>query len=169
MVSMVDLRVLYRDLINFEIELWNAIDAALRDAVDLPLTWFEVLHLLGRRSECRVQDIAEEFAITVGGTSKVVDRIVAAGYCERRANPNDRRSSIIELTPAGRELLDRAVVVFDGELADRVGSVLSEPELERFAAALRRFRAAGRCSDVGGGRGQVGVGDDAAERGPADR
>jgi DNA-binding MarR family transcriptional regulator len=141
---MVDLKLLYRDLINFEIELWNAIDAALRADFDLPLTWFEVMHLLGQRSGCRVQDIAQEFAITVGGTSKVVDRIEAAGYCVRRANPNDRRSSIVELTPAGRELLDKAVVVFAAELDDRIGSVMSEQALESFAAALRQFRAAGR-------------------------
>jgi hypothetical protein len=46
-----------------------------------------------------VFDIAEELSLTVGGTSKLVDRIEAAGHCVRRANPDDRRSSIIELTP----------------------------------------------------------------------
>src|SRR5690349_12241943 len=103
-----DLKQLYRELVSLEIELWNGIEARMRAQHDLPLTSFEVLHLLQRRPGTRIQDIAEEFSITVGGTSKVVDRLEAAGLCERRANPDDRRSSIVELTPEGRKLVDGA-------------------------------------------------------------
>jgi DNA-binding MarR family transcriptional regulator len=140
----VDLKLVYQDLVRFEIELWNAVDARLRAECDLRLTWFEVMRLLAQRSQCRVQDMAEEFGITVGGTSKVVDRIEAAGYCQRRANPNDRRSSLVELTPEGRRLVDRATEVFEAELETRIGSVLPERDLETFAATLSALRAAGR-------------------------
>jgi DNA-binding MarR family transcriptional regulator len=51
-----------------------------------------------------VYDIAHELAITTGGTSKLVDRIEASGYCRRLPNPADRRSSLLELTPAGQRL-----------------------------------------------------------------
>jgi DNA-binding MarR family transcriptional regulator len=144
-----DLKLLYHDLVRFETELWNAIDTALRVECDLQLSWFEILHLLARRGGCRVQDMAEEFAITVGGTSKVVDRIEAAGYCVRRANPNDRRSSIVELTRAGRRVLERAMKVFEHELELRVGAVVSEQELRKFTATLAKFRAAGHALDAG--------------------
>lgn len=145
---MVDLKLVFHDLVQLEIELWNAVDARLRAECDLQLTWFEVMQLLARRSECRIQDVAEEFGITVGGTSKVVDRIEAAGYCRRRANPNDRRSSLVELTPAGRRLVARAMKVFEAELVARIGSVLPEQELETFAATLSALRVAGRRPDV---------------------
>ncbi|WNM35742.1 MarR family transcriptional regulator [Streptomyces sp. Li-HN-5-11] len=135
---------MYQDLVRFEIELWNAVDARLRAECDLQLTWFEVMRLLAQRSQCRVQDMADEFGITVGGTSKVVDRIEAAGYCRRRANPNDRRSSLVELTPAGRRLVDRATDVFEAELQTRIGSVVPEQDLETFAATLSALREAGR-------------------------
>ncbi|MFF6881368.1 MULTISPECIES: MarR family transcriptional regulator [unclassified Streptomyces] len=141
---MVDLKLVYQDLVRFEIELWNAVDARLRAECDLQLTWFEVMRLLAQRSQCRVQDMADEFGITVGGTSKVVDRIEAAGYCRRRANPNDRRSSLVELTPAGRRLVDRATEIFEAELETRIGSVIAERDLERFADTLSALRAAGR-------------------------
>jgi DNA-binding MarR family transcriptional regulator len=143
-VTVADLKLVYRDLVRFETELWGAVDARLRAECDLQLTWFEVMQLLGQRGGCRVQDIAEEFAITVGGTSKVVDRVEAAGYCRRRANPEDRRSSIIELTPAGRRLLAKAVKVFEDELEIRIGSVLSERSLKQLATALASLRAAYR-------------------------
>ncbi|MDX3387007.1 MarR family transcriptional regulator [Streptomyces niveiscabiei] len=139
---MADLKQVYRDLVQFEIELWNAVDSRLRAAHGLPLTSFEVMRLLGQRSECRVQDVAEAFGITVGGTSKVVDRLEASGYCRRRPNPHDRRSSLIELTPEGRQLTDAAEKDFAAELDLRIGSVLSGDELEAFGATLRTLRAA---------------------------
>ncbi|MDX3245136.1 MarR family transcriptional regulator [Streptomyces sp. ME18-1-4] len=145
---MADLKRLYRELVSLEIELWNGIEGRLRSQYDLPLTSFEVLHLLSRRTGSRIQDIAEEFSITVGGTSKVVDRLEAAGLCERRANPNDRRSSLVELTPAGRKLVDGALKVFEEELELRIGSVISEQSVREMTAALGTLRAAGRVLDA---------------------
>lgn len=145
---MADLKRLYRELVSLEIELWNGIEARLRAEYGLPLTSFEVLHLLSCRPGARIQDIAEEFSITVGGTSKVVDRLESAGLCERRANPNDRRSSIVELTTAGRKLVDEAAKVFEEELELRIGSVISERSVREVTAVLGTLRAAGRALDA---------------------
>jgi MarR family transcriptional regulator, organic hydroperoxide resistance regulator len=142
MKAVVDLKVVFSELIRFETELWNAIDARLQAEFDLPLTRFEPMQIMARRPECRVQDIADELVITVGGTSKLVDRIEASGYCRRRANPGDRRSSIVELTPAGNRMLARATAVFDEELQLRLGDVLPQRSLEQFGATLARLRAA---------------------------
>jgi DNA-binding MarR family transcriptional regulator len=139
-----DLKLLYRELVSLEIELWDGIEGRLRAEYDLPLTSFEVLHLLQQQPGRRIQDIAEEFSITVGGTSKVIDRLEAAGLCERRANPNDRRSSIVELTPDGRKLVDGALKVFEEELELRIGSVIPERSVREVTAVLRTLRAAGR-------------------------
>jgi DNA-binding MarR family transcriptional regulator len=141
---MPDLTGLFSELIRFEIELWNAVDARLRFEHDLPLTWFEPMQVMSKYTGCRVFDIKEELSITVGGASKLVDRIEAAGLCRRRANPDDRRSQIIELTPAGRRLLAKATKSFEDELRTRLGSVVSARELDQFGATLRRLRAANR-------------------------
>jgi hypothetical protein len=93
-----ELRQLFSELIRFETELWNAIDARLRAECDLPLSRFEPLQVISRLEACRVNDIAAELAITVGGTSKLVDRIEASGYCRRRSNQDDRRSSFSSCT-----------------------------------------------------------------------
>ncbi|WP_156726050.1 MarR family winged helix-turn-helix transcriptional regulator [Streptomyces apocyni] len=145
---MADLKLLYRELVSLEIELWNGIEGRLRAEYDLPLTSFEVLHLLLRRPGRRIQDIAEEFSITVGGTSKVVDRLESAGLCGRRANPNDRRSSIVELTGEGRRLVEGAVQVFEAELELRIGSVIPEQSVREVTAVLSTLRAAGRALDA---------------------
>jgi len=139
---MTDLLALFDQLIRFETELWNAVDARLRAEFDLPLSRLEPMQVIARRSSCRVYDIADELSITIGGTSKLVDRIEAAGYCVRRANPDDRRSSIIELTAAGRRILAKATKVFEEELRTRIGSAVPERSLRQFYATLVKLRSA---------------------------
>jgi DNA-binding MarR family transcriptional regulator len=143
-----DLQHLFSELIRFETELWNAIDARLRADFDLPLSRFEPMQVIARRGSCRVYDIAADLSITVGGTSKLVDRIEASGYCLRRSNPDDRRSSLIELTPVGQRLLIEATRAFEEELQLRLGSMLSPQSLEQFGAILSQLRAAGRQIDA---------------------
>jgi MarR family transcriptional regulator, organic hydroperoxide resistance regulator len=141
-IIMTELLDLFHQLVRFETELWNAVDARLRAEFDLPLSWLEPIQVIARRSSCRVYDIAEELSITIGGTSKLVDRIEAAGYCVRRANPDDRRSSIIELTATGRRTLAKAAEVFEDELRTRIGSAVSERPLQQFYATLVKLRSA---------------------------
>jgi MarR family transcriptional regulator, organic hydroperoxide resistance regulator len=139
-----DLRRLFNDIIRFEIEIWNAIDARLKSEFRLPLTHFEPMSVIDRIPGCRVYDIARELGITTGGTSKLIDRIEASGYCRRLPNPADRRSSLLELTPEGQRLLAKAGVAFDDELQARLGTAVPERTLRQFAATLTRLRAAGR-------------------------
>jgi DNA-binding MarR family transcriptional regulator len=141
---MPDLRGLFNDLIRFEIDLWNAVDARLKSEFGLPLTHFEPMSVMDRIAGCRVYDIANELGITTGGTSKLVDRIEASGYCRRLPNPDDRRSSLLELTEAGRRLFAKAGVAFDDELQRRLGAALPERTLRQFASTLARLRIASR-------------------------
>jgi len=141
---MPELRQLFNDLIRFEIELWNAVDARLKSEFGLPLTHFEPMSVMDRLPRCRVYDIASELGITTGGTSKLVDRIEANGYCRRLPNPDDRRSSLLELTPEGRRLFAEAGQAFDDELQRRLGAAVPERTLRQFGATLGRLRAASR-------------------------
>jgi DNA-binding MarR family transcriptional regulator len=101
------------------------------------------MQVIAQRESCRVFDIAEEMVITVGGTSKLVDRLEAAGHVRRRSNPGDRRSSIIELTPGGRRILVKAIATHEDELARRLGSLIPARDLDRLASILATLRAAG--------------------------
>jgi len=141
---MADLRRIFHDVIRFETELWNAVDGRLREEFDLPVARFEFMLFIADHPACRVHDIATEMSITVGGTSKLVDRIEDAGHCRRRPNPDDRRSSIIELTAAGKRVLAKAAAAFDEELERLLGDTVSERSLQQFGATLGMLRAAGR-------------------------
>lgn len=145
---MTELRRIYSDLIRLETELWDAVDRRLREECGLSMGGFDVMQVVARTPGCRVYDIARELSITVGGTSKAVDRIEAAGHLARNANPGDRRSSIIELTTAGAGLLAKAGEVVDDELAQRLGSELSPAELDQLSALIARIRARTRVRDA---------------------
>jgi DNA-binding MarR family transcriptional regulator len=146
---MTDLLDLFHQMVRFETELWNGVDARLRADFDLPLSRLEPMQVIARHPSCRVNDIAEELSITIGGTSKLVDRIEAAGYCVRRANPDDGRSSVIELTAAGRRVLAKAAKVFEDELETRIGSAVSARSLQQLYSSIIKLRAANASVDDG--------------------
>src|ERR1700744_639478 len=93
-----ELTALFSELVRLEVELWGAVEGRGRAEHGMALGSYEGMAVVARQPGCRVHDIATALSITVGGVSKIVDRLEAAGYCARRANPADRRWSIIELT-----------------------------------------------------------------------
>jgi DNA-binding MarR family transcriptional regulator len=143
-----DLRFLFSELVRLETELWNAVEGRLRADFGVTLPMFEFLQVISRTPACRVQDIAAELSITVGGTSKVVDRIEASGYVARSANPGDRRSSIIKLTPAGKRLLPKLTAAVDDELRGRLGTSVPDRSLLQLTKTLTRLRTAVRAADA---------------------
>lgn len=69
-----------------------------------------------------------------------VDRLEAAGWVTRRPNPENRRSSLLGLTTAGRRILDAATTTFARELRVWLGDPLTARSLDQFAATLARLR-----------------------------
>ncbi|WP_328470709.1 MarR family winged helix-turn-helix transcriptional regulator [Streptomyces sp. NBC_00448] len=137
-----DLRQVFDDLVRFETDLWNEIDARLRREADLSLGNFNVMLVVERTDNCRVNDIAAALSITIGGASQAVDRLEKNGLCARRPNPADRRSSIIQLTEPGSTLTRDAGRIFDEELADRIAAPLTAVQLGHLATALTTLRTA---------------------------
>jgi DNA-binding MarR family transcriptional regulator len=137
-----DVRQVFDDLVRFETELWNQVDARLRAECDVTLAAFNVMLAVSQASPCRVNDIATALAITVGGASQAVDRFAAQGIITRQPNPEDRRSSIVVLTGTGWEALERAKPVFDDELQARLVVPVSPGTLDVIATGLAALRTA---------------------------
>ncbi|MGY1840212.1 MULTISPECIES: MarR family winged helix-turn-helix transcriptional regulator [unclassified Modestobacter] len=144
---------LFESLVRLEIELWNAVDRRLRADHGVMLSWVELMRVIAAREGCRVQDIATDLSITVGGVSKLVDRMVAAGLCERVPHPTDRRSSHLDLTPAGADLLVGANASNEQELDRLLGGALDHAARLRLAGELAGLRAALRQAGSGVGAG----------------
>jgi MarR family transcriptional regulator, organic hydroperoxide resistance regulator len=135
-----DLRQVFDDLVRFETILWGEVDGRLQEECGISLGSLNGMLVIDATPLCRVHDIARAIAITVGGASQAVDRLESAGLCARRANPSDRRSSIVELTPEGKELLGTALPVFDRELDRLLRAPLPDTALTHLGDALGTLR-----------------------------
>src|SRR3954453_12765018 len=72
--------------------------------------WHDVLATLRRAGppyRLRAGDFTGALMLTSSGTTKRLDRLERAGLIERSPDPDDRRGTLITLTPAGLELIDR--------------------------------------------------------------
>jgi DNA-binding MarR family transcriptional regulator len=128
------------DLIRLEIALWGRVDARLQESHELPLAFFEPLLLISRApgGSMRVGDLARALRITVGGTSKLVDRIERAGFIAREPDPDDRRASRSALTTAGKRKLIAAVKTYEAEVGRILGGVLSPQEQDQMSDYVSR-------------------------------
>lgn len=73
-----------------------------------------------------------------GHPSRLVDRLVGAGWVERTTAPDDRRRHVLRLTPAGRDLAHRAARS-KRELLDLSGQLLTQADLAPLRALLLAY------------------------------
>ena len=139
----------FDDLVRCQLRLYNALDETLRSDHGIVVSQFLFLRYLRDREDVRGADIAEHFAIGIGSTSKAIERHVQAGWVARVAHPNDRRSAFLELTDAGRTLVDAAETTFDTELSSLLAAHSGEGFLA-VASALHALR--GNLERAGVGR-----------------
>lgn len=136
----VDLPGFFADLVRCETRLYNALNDRLRERHGIVTSQFESLRFLRDRPGSRVADLAAEFAIGIGATSKGVDRLEKQAWVVRRTNPSDRRSSLLDLTDDGLRLVEAAEATFTETLAELTAGALggpSGPAVARVLSALR--------------------------------
>jgi DNA-binding MarR family transcriptional regulator len=143
---------IWGEILRYETELWGDIDRLLRAAHDVPMERYEVLRSVHRQSGCRVNDISIDLAITVGATSKLVDRLEAKGWCESRPNPYDRRSSLISLTAAGRAIYRSVSATYESYLDEAIGQHLELGEQKILVELMGRLRGGRPADDLIGSR-----------------
>ncbi len=125
-------------LVRYETELWNHLDRRLAEAGAISLAQLEALRVIHRRTDCRVQEVSRDLAITVGAASKLVDRLERAGLAERRPNPSDRRSTLLRLTADGTAALGRADAIAGAALAEHLDG--ADADIRLITATLAGLR-----------------------------
>ncbi|WP_211588988.1 MarR family winged helix-turn-helix transcriptional regulator [Allorhizocola rhizosphaerae] len=125
-------------------------EATRRELPELGLTAaeFDILVSLRRSGnpyKLKPNQLASGLMLSTGGTSNVVNRLVRLGLVEREPDPDDRRSTLIGLTPKGVALAEQAVRaiaqahadVFAG-VPDEVVTAATDALRDLFAAMKRR-------------------------------
>lgn len=121
--------------------LGRGFDRSMREATGLSTTLFEGLLRLERSGgEISMGDLTTQVALTSGGVTRLVDRLVALGYATRRQCSDDRRVQFVAITPAGREILGRSIQVHLEDLDRHFTGLMSEDERQTLVSVFERFR-----------------------------
>jgi DNA-binding MarR family transcriptional regulator len=103
--------------------------------------WHDVLATLRRSGppyRLRATEFTRTLMITSSGATKRLDRLEQAGLIERHPDPQDRRGTLIGLTPKGSAMIDG---VTEAHLANerRLLEALTEAERTELADLLRKL------------------------------
>lgn len=74
----------------------------------LTFSQFMVLEALYSKGDMTVGEVRDAILSTAGTISVIINNLVKAGYIERCFDEKDKRKSILHLTEAGFEVIDKA-------------------------------------------------------------
>ena len=120
--------------------LWRASHtrtAAALESVGLTPALFGVLNVLGAREGTIQQQLSSEMGIDPSTMVSLIDELESKGLAARRRHPKDRRAWEVEITPQGRQALERARNLAL-QVEDDVLGGLSAAERRRLVGLLRR-------------------------------
>jgi MarR family 2-MHQ and catechol resistance regulon transcriptional repressor len=123
----------------------RAISDRIRGSVeqhDLNLSEFAVLEVLYSKGPLLVGEVGSRVLLTSGSTTYVIDKLEKRGLVIRRPCPEDRRAMYVELTGAGRELIDRIFPEHAQEVRRAMGGLTPEEKLIATALLKRLGRHA---------------------------
>ncbi len=107
----------------------------------MTLPQFRVLVLLDTSGALRMGVLGEAIGVLPSTLSRAIDRIVEAGWVRRTTRPASRREVLIELTPAGQNLVTHALEQRRDNIAE-ILSVLSPNQKSAIVSAFELFAGA---------------------------
>lgn len=99
-----------------------------------------VLLYLSNNKNSNLKDIANALQLDSPVVTGIVDRLVKEELVTREEDPNNRRSVIINLTPRGKEIVDKVFVIVN-EYNERIKSILETQEGQGFEKTLAALEA----------------------------
>ena len=98
------------------------------------------LRFAGPKQQLSPTRLFRGLMLSSAGITSRLDRLERRGYVKRRRDPDDRRGVLVELTDAGREVLDRAVSANTGREKELIANLTKE-EQKVLAGLLKKLLA----------------------------
>jgi MarR family transcriptional regulator, 2-MHQ and catechol-resistance regulon repressor len=99
---------------------------------------FRVLEVLLHKGPLAVNVIGEKVELTTGSITTAVDRMESKWLVVRKNHPEDRRVRIVELTPKGRRLIEKAYAQHEIDM-EKAMKVLSREDRASLVDLLKRL------------------------------
>ncbi|CTQ52686.1 Multiple antibiotic resistance protein MarR [Roseibium album] len=117
------------------------VEVKLKAAGFPPLSWYDVLLEL-RKAEghsLRPVEIEKRTLLAQYNVSRLIDRIVAAGYAEKRKSSEDGRGVRVCLCPEGEDLLVKMWPIYRQAVQTEFADHLSQGETETLSLILKNL------------------------------
>ncbi|MBM7789040.1 MarR family winged helix-turn-helix transcriptional regulator [Tenggerimyces flavus] len=127
MRALQDVAIIRKDLVRFA-------------AATCPMSALALLSVLERTGGIRVGALADLLHVDISVTSRQLAQLEASGFVARKADPEDRRAHLVDLTPSGQLELESV----KASVADRFSHALdgwSETDVSELTERLRRLRS----------------------------
>lgn len=110
----------------------------------MPLTWYDVLLVVNSapNRQLRITELGNKAVVSRERVSRVVTELEREGLMERRANPDDKRSSFAAITDEGRTRLRAAAPIYLAGIEEHYLRHLNAEERVVVTKALTRVLAA---------------------------
>jgi DNA-binding MarR family transcriptional regulator len=133
-----DRLVVWRQFLEAHAIVVGALETELDEARGLPLAWYDVLVALQEAPDqrLRMQDLARRVLFSRSGLTRLVDRMVGAGYVGRERCEDDRRGTYAVLRPAGARCLRDASGVHLRGVRDHFARHLDDQDVDALSRAL---------------------------------
>ncbi|UGT41465.1 MarR family transcriptional regulator [Nocardia yamanashiensis] len=125
-------------LLQVHAKLVPELDAELRRATGLPLSWYDVLLELDGPTRLRMSDLGERVVLSRTRVSRLVTELESHGLVQREANPEDGRSAFVAITAEGRQRFREAAPHYLAGIQRRFAGKLDDAELDAMGSALRK-------------------------------
>ncbi len=141
----------WRGLLVAHSRLVPAVEADLRAAGQVPLSWYDVLLELNAAPDrrLRMSELGQRAVLSRTRVSRVVDELAAAGLAERQPDQADGRSSFAVLTAQGRDALRCAWPVYRQAIRRHLAARLTDEQCRELAALLGRAIAGAEPVTIG--------------------
>jgi DNA-binding MarR family transcriptional regulator len=107
----------------------------------ISMAQLHVLNLVHSHGEMAMSRLAEMLDVSLSNATGLIDRVEERGFVERTRVSTDRRVVLVQLTPAGRQVLDE-VEVGREQILRRVLDRLDPAQLAGVASAMADLRNA---------------------------
>jgi len=106
---------------------------------DITPAHLRALRTLKRHGTMRLSELSDHLHIAPRSTTEVVDALESRGLVRRRADPGDRRATLVEVTEHGASVVD-AIRAARGTETERIFGRLSPADRAHLARILRKLR-----------------------------
>jgi len=132
-----------RDLVTGVIQLANLLNRRLAPVFEkakvTPQQWAVLVALADENAPVTLVALARRLVVTKQNMTGMIARLEQLGVAERQGDPNDLRSSRVQLTRRGRGIVEKLRPIYDEWVKSLAGEQVSERELQALTKTVERL------------------------------